>query len=369
MSIYLALGIAYTIPLIFLYIIRKGDLFGTGKFYFVIISLIWGSVAYVLAAHINPGLIDMGFATRAEVIRFFGPIIEETLKSLILIYLVQRADFNYVVDGAIYGFGAGIGFAIFENTEYIFGNQALAVTVAIARVFSTNLVHATGSGLIGVALSTNRAEKGKGRGLVGVLLGYLFSMGLHIGFNNLVNQGVALVFAIVIGITGVGLIYFVIRRGLNTQKEWLAEKLGQSASRVTQSEVNALSKIEDLDELLTPLRQQFGVEKAEKVKLMLSRQAEMGIKTKLLDTTFNENKKKEMGEIIVNLRAEMDVLRSEIGPYCMLFVREVYLSQDLNLWGSISSRIAESSTGQKGGGLWDRATSRVQSPKLEDEDQ
>jgi len=36
-----------------------------------------------------------------QMIRIVAPILEEFLKALILIYLVQRADFNYVVDGAI----------------------------------------------------------------------------------------------------------------------------------------------------------------------------------------------------------------------------------------------------------------------------
>jgi hypothetical protein len=96
---------------------------------------------------------------------------------------------------------------------------------------------------------------------------------------------------------------------------------------------------------------------------MLSKQAEIGIKTKLLDTTFNEAKKREMIRIIDDLRAEMEILRDQIGPYCMLFVRQVYLSQNMDLWGSIHARIAEASTGQKGGGLWDLASRRVAESK------
>jgi RsiW-degrading membrane proteinase PrsW (M82 family) len=62
----------------------------------------------LIAAQINPLIINMGWASREMVIRVIGPILEEVLKSLILIYLITRADFNYVVDGAVYGFGAGL---------------------------------------------------------------------------------------------------------------------------------------------------------------------------------------------------------------------------------------------------------------------
>jgi RsiW-degrading membrane proteinase PrsW (M82 family) len=365
--IYAALGIAFLIPLCFLYFINKRNLFDTGKLHFVIVSMVWGVIAYLIAARTNPFIIEAGWATREQVIRIAGPILEELLKSLILIYLVQRADFNYVVDGAVYGFGAGIGFAIIENFEYIVGNPEIAIIVAVARVFSTNLIHAAGSGVIGVVLSMLRAEKSKAKGWFWILGGYLFSMSFHMVFNTLVNTGVAVIFAIIFGGTGMGLIYLAIRRGLNIQKGFISEKLNE-LNRVTKNEVQALNRIDELNKLMKPLVLQFGQEKAEKVKTMLSKQAEIGIKTKLLDTTPSESKKREMNRIINNLHAEMEILRDEIGSYCMLFVRQVYLAQDMNLWGSINARVAEASTGQKGGGLWDRATSRVQSSKSQEDE-
>ena len=51
----------------------------------------------------------------------------------------------------------------------------------------------------------------------------------------------------------------------------------------------------------------------------------------------------------------------------MMFVRTVYLEQSEKVWDSINARVTAASTGQKGGGLWDRATERVkQSPPQDD---
>lgn len=361
MVIILALSIAFLIPPFFLYLIKTRDLFGTGKFHFVVLSMGWGVVAYLLAAQINPFIIEMGWASRLMVIRVVGPLLEEVLKSVILIYLITRADFNYVVDGAIYGFAAGIGFAMIENYEYVMGNAEIAIIVAVARVLSTNLIHAAGSGVIGVALSMWRAEKGA-KGWLWVLLGYVFSSGFHMLFNTMVSAGTAVIFAIIFGAAGFGLIYLAIRRGLNIQKEFISKQLGE-LNRVTKNEVRALNQIEELDKLLKPFADEFGREKAEMVKSMMGKQAEIAIKTEMLGSTFSASKKEEMHKIISRLHGEMENLRDQLGPYCMLVVRQVYLAQDMNLWGSIQNRIAESSTGQKGGGLWDRATSRVQSPK------
>jgi len=365
MMVTIALGIAYTVPLIFLLIVRRFDLFHTGKFYFIVVTVLWGAIAYLIAARINPALIDAGWVSRDQVIRFVAPILEELLKALILIYLVQRADFNYVVDGAIYGFGAGIGFAMFENHEYVLGHINVAFAIAIARVFSTNLVHATGSGVIGTALATRRADP-TWKSWVLILLGYAFSMAFHIGFNNMVSAGVFLVFAIVFGFIGLGLIWYAIKRGLNLQKIMFVQSL-TDINRTTKNEVKALTSIEKIDELLRPFESQFGRKKKELVKDMLSKQAELGIKTSLLDSASNENQKRDIEKIISDLQSDIGLIRGQIGSYCMMFVRMVYMDPEVKVFDSLTARIAESSTGQKGGGLWDRTSDKIKTAKSEEE--
>ena len=366
MVVSISLGIAFVVPLLFLLFLRKFDLYSTGKYSLNFVTILSGVIAYALAAQINPAMVNAGWVTWDQVIRVTAPIVEEILKAIILIYLVQRADFNYVVDGALYGFGAGIGFAIIENVEYVTGNPEIALTLAIARVFSTNLVHATGSGLIGTALAYRRGDSSwRGWGIV--LGGYAFSIVLHMVFNTMVNAGTFIAVAIIFGLTGMALIYFVIKRGMNTQKQWVGEKLG-AEDRVTKEETKAVTGIEKVvDELLKPFQDRFGSEKVPVVKDLLYKQAEIGIKRKLLDSTPSPTKRKEIEEIVLRLGREMEVLRKQIGVYPMMFVRTVYLDQDVKVWDTINARVAAASTGQKGGGLWDRATERVkQSPTQED---
>ncbi len=366
MALWIALFIAFAIPLLFLLVLSKFDLYKTGRIKFNVATLISGLVAYEIAAQINPAVVKMGWVTWDQVIRITAPIVEELLKGLILIYLVQRADFNYVVDGALYGFGAGIGFAIIENFEYVTGNPEIALSLALARVFSTNLIHATASGLIGTVLAYRRGDPGL-RGWAVVFGGYAFSIVLHMVFNTMVNAGAFVIVAVIFGLTGMTLIWFVIKRGMNTQKQWVGEKLG-SQDRVTKAETKAVTGIEKIvDELLKPFEDRFGNEKVPVVRDLLYKQAEIGIKRKLLDSTPSPTKRKEIEDIVLRLGREMELLRNQIGMYPMMFVRTVYLEQSEKVWDSINARVTAASTGQKGGGLWDRATERVkQSPPQDD---
>jgi RsiW-degrading membrane proteinase PrsW (M82 family) len=357
MLIYFALGVATLIPLVFLYGVQKLDKFGTGKMTFHVISLIFGVIAYLLAAQINPFLIEAGWASRSEVIRIYAPILEEILKSLILIYLIQRADFNFIVDGVIYGFGVGIGFAIIENYEYVLGHPEIALTVALARVFSTNLIHATSSGIISAGLSYRRSDV-SWKGWAVILLGYLFSIGFHIAFNTMVSLGTFLIFAVLFGAVGAALIWYVIRRGLNLQKLWVAEKLGV-ADRATKQETKVVSNIDAIHEILSPVEKRFGAQKASLVRNLIYKQAEIGIKRKLMETTPSENKRNEIDQIIAGLVQETNDLRNQVGAYCMMFVRTVYLEQDIQIWNLLNARVAAAGLGQKGGGLWDRVNARM----------
>src|SRR3972149_6820890 len=111
----IALAVAALIPLGFLYVVKTFDFYQTGSARFIVISGMWGIAAYVLIARINPALIDYGVFSKEALVRYAAPVLEEMLKGLVLLYLVRRPNFNYFLDGAIYGFAAGIGFAIFEN--------------------------------------------------------------------------------------------------------------------------------------------------------------------------------------------------------------------------------------------------------------
>lgn len=369
MILALSIVIALIVPVVFLFLLRTFDLHKTVKFTLNIFTLFCGLVAYLLAAQINPFIQANTGLGWDQIVRYVAPVVEELLKAAILIWLVNRADFNYVVDGALYGFGAGIGFAIIENVEYLQrASVEAALILAIARVFSTNLMHATSSGLIGTALAYHRGGENKKRGWIVILGGYVIAIVFHGVFNAMVNSSILLVFAIGYGVVGAGLIWFVIRNGMAAQKNWVGEKLGMQ-DRVTKEETRAVVSIETMVEtLIVPFQERFGEEKVPLVRELMYKQAEMGIKRKLLDATPSPTKRQEVEEIIQTLYGEMEVLRKQIGMYPMMFVREVYLGQEMQLWDRLTARIAEKGTGQKGGGLWDLATVKIKESKVKEDE-
>lgn len=360
--------IACVIPILFLLFLRKFDLLHTGKVWKNFATLGGGVVAYWIATQINPFIVNIGWATWDQVIRISAPIIEEILKALIILYLISRSDSNYVVDGAIYGFGAGVGFAVVENIEYIINNPQLAFAIAFARVFSTNLVHATGSGIIGIALAYQRGEKAQFSGIGFVLLGYILAISFHALFNTMVSAGTFLAAAIIYGFVGFGFIFYIIKRGLNIQKEWVAQTLGE-AERITQEEAKVIRYIETVDKVLQPIQQRFGIKKTQMMRALMFKQAEIGIKKKILESDTSEARKKETQKIIDTLLIEMEELRNKIGWNCMLLYRQVYSERALEVFSLLNARIAAAGPSQKGGGLWSTLADRMKQSTRQEENQ
>jgi len=364
MGMIFGLILAFTIPFAFLAIIYKLDFYQTGQFRFVLLSLVGGLAAYFIAVIVNRSMVSAGLTDWDAIVRYWAPILEEIFKGLFLLYLVRRAEFTYSVDGAVYGFSAGIGFAVIENYEYVSSDPAIALAVALQRVFSTNLIHASSSAAIGIALGLFRLEISKSRWLI-LITGIVLAMGQHMLFNNIISNGTYLVVAVGAGAFGLGFVWYAMIRGKNQAQNWIKEKLGMT-DRVTDGEVRVVNRIEDLDQILLPVAERFGAETASQVENLLFLQARLGIKRKTLDSFQNDEKmlqavQAEMSE----MQVQMEESRRAIGTYAMMFVRGTFTEEILSIWDQMQTKIQERSAetgGQKGGGLWSSLDNRVKQP-------
>lgn len=335
--------VALLIPAFSLWLVYKLDFYKTGEFKIILVSFFAGIIAFWLASQANRTTISQGWLERLDVIRYSAPIVEEILKGLILWYLVSRPRFTYFVEGAVYGFAAGIGFAIFENFQYIESAQSAGLTLALSRVVSTNLIHAAATSALGIFLGQARFERGWIRRIGVGLAGLLIAMSLHVGFNNLVTRvdsGLLLLYAAVCGLAGAGLIAFTIKRGLKTGKIWLEESLGM-ADRVTSGEAAVVTRMESVDDILEPLVERFGKKKANEIKDFLTKQARLGFMRKSVERLSDERMKRGTEEEIVKLREQVDIARRKVGSYAMLFLRHTFPEDSSPLWGRLELLIQE----------------------------
>jgi RsiW-degrading membrane proteinase PrsW (M82 family) len=337
----LAFLIAVAVPLLSLFAIYRLDLYKTGQFKIIWLSFSAGNLGLVGAVLINRAALDLGVA-RETVIVFMAPVVEEILKGLLLLALVRRPNFTYFVEGAIYGFAAGIGFAVAENFMYIAAAGSSGLGVAIGRVISTNLIHASATAVLGIALGLTRFRPA-GRQIGIGLAGLLTAMLLHIVYNNLLSNVhgsvlLMLINAAACGLGGAGIIVFAIRRGLKEEKAWIEETLGV-VDRVTRQEVAVVQHIENVQDILKPLAERFGSQKAAQIERFLFIQARLGILRKSLDKMTDERMKHSVEAQISQLRIEMDSARRQVGIHAMLYLRMTLPEDNSPVWVHLEEAI------------------------------
>jgi RsiW-degrading membrane proteinase PrsW (M82 family) len=167
----------------------------------------WGAgIAALTALIVNTANLEyvtmpaLGASTGEYVAATFGaPVVEETLKGLVLIGLLwrRRAEFDGPTDGLIYAGMVGLGFAMIENVGYYMnalvtperGGIALLGYTFVLRGLLSPLLHPIFTSMtgLGVAYSASR----KGGAPWAVALGLLAAMVLHGTWNGLSLYGTA----------------------------------------------------------------------------------------------------------------------------------------------------------------------------------
>ena len=355
----LAIVVAVSVPLLFLYLVRWLDLYASGSFRAIVICLLWGVTAFILAFQANTFALSLvGFGLLVTLV---APIIEEILKSLSLIYYVSRPDFTYFVDGAIYGFAVGTAFAVLENLLYLGRARSEAgLLVALSRAFSTSLMHGSASALVGVSLGRLRFGRGFSR-VASVLLGWAVAMALHITFNNVINRdqgSLTLLLAVIIGLGGVGLTAAFIFWGLSEERRWLRETLGLHVG-VSAGESAIVQQLDNLDPLLAPIGERFGADKRKQVEALLRLQAQLGLKRKVQEMTPDPKLRAEMGAQVTALRQEMDTVRRALGLYCMAYVRSILPPETEPLWAHLG-RTLETREASSARSVWSTLGDKIQ---------
>ena len=141
------------IPFIFLLSMFFFGLYSRRNFVWVLLSLIWGAASYGVFVLLEPKLAEM--AVSEQLIRIvFAPLFQQGLIAFGVFTILSWEKFDNLVDGAVYGMVAGVGYAAYENFANLL---SLLTTTNIpfisVQAVSVSLVYATASGIIGIAVT------------------------------------------------------------------------------------------------------------------------------------------------------------------------------------------------------------------------
>lgn len=229
----------------------------------LVLAFAWGAgVAALLAAVINTaGLIfitqpALGNSTGEYVSATFGaPVVEESLKGLILIILLwrRRQELDGPTDGIIYAAMVGLGFAMMENIGYyigalvrpqVGGAQLLGVTFVLRGVLSP-LAHPIFTSMTGLGVAYAATHR---NGRWAVPLGLAAAMLLHGLWNGLSAHGIgglALAYAILACVLAVLVGVIIADRRRIVRLIWRFLPAYEATGLVTEADLRMLSTLRE----------------------------------------------------------------------------------------------------------------------------
>ncbi|MBS0365525.1 MAG: PrsW family intramembrane metalloprotease [Proteobacteria bacterium] len=116
--------------------------------------------------------------------RFISPWIEESLKAVLLVFLIRTRRVGLPVDAGIAGFAIGTGFALIENIYYLAVRPDTDLPVQVIRGFGTAIMHG-GTAAILAMISNTLYERRPSQDIRFLIPGLLTAIALHTGYNYL----------------------------------------------------------------------------------------------------------------------------------------------------------------------------------------
>ncbi len=165
---------------IVLYHLDSHRLLGT---HFIVKMFIAGGVVAVTCSLVNGFAIDYLQTEFVDYTRYVAPIIEETLKASVLIYLFRANRIGFLIDAGILGFTVGAGFSFVENIYYLHLASDAHYGIWFVRGFGTAIMHGGATALFAI-IAQKLTERHLRQNPLLYLPGLTVAVVLHSIFNH-----------------------------------------------------------------------------------------------------------------------------------------------------------------------------------------
>lgn len=184
----------------------------------VLVAIAVGSLSTVLAYAANSRIIEALDLEMQFYSRYGAPIVEEILKAGYLVYLLKAKKVGFMVDGAIYGFAVGAGFAFVENIYYLQTVQNPNIVLWMIRGLGTAVMHGGTTAVFGI-IATHLTDRFPSRNMRVFVPGLVLAIVFHSFYNHFILSPV--LFTVVLLITLPLLITIVFERSEKATRNWL----------------------------------------------------------------------------------------------------------------------------------------------------
>lgn len=192
----------------------------------VLAMLVAGGVVAVVCYVLNGEIMSLLGMDLTHYSRWIAPMVEETLKASVVLWLFSTHRVGFLVDSVILGFAVGAGFAVVENFYYLYLVDNTTLGIWVVRGFGTAVMHG-GVVAIFAAVSQTLAERSVDVRPIHCLPGLLIAISVHSIFNHFFVSPVLSTVGVLVVLPA--LLYFAFQISEHRTHDWLEVDFDQDA--------------------------------------------------------------------------------------------------------------------------------------------
>ena len=287
-----------------------------------------GGLTAWLAMYLNGWLIaELGLELR-EYSRYAAPVVEESLKALVIVYLFRSSRIGFLVDAAIMGFAVGTGFALVENFYYLQIVGSANMVVWVVRGFGTAIMHGGVAAMFAI-ISQALTERQMRINPVYYLPGLAVAALLHSIFNHFLVAPVLQALGTMIVLPP--LLHLVFQRSAATLHRWLEIDFDADARLITMITSGEFSDTK-IGRFLDDLRSKFEGPVVVDMLCYLRVYTELAIRAKAALMARENGLELPVGERTREKFDELHFLEKSIGKTGCLAMKPFLLMERKDLW-------------------------------------
>jgi hypothetical protein len=261
-------------------------------------------------------------------VRYAAPIIEETLKILLVWRVLHQRQIGFAVDAAQVGFAVGTGFALIENMVYLFSIASHDITVWIVRGVGTAMLHG-GTTSIAAMVAKTVVDRSPDRLFRAIAAGWVPALIIHSAYNHLLFPPVASMLFLLIGLTL--LVSVVFEHSETATREWVGAGLDldlELLQVISSQDFHATRYGTYLQEL----RERFAGAVVVDMFCMLRLELELSVQVKALLLAREAGLKLRPHPDVAAGMRELELLRGSIGRTGLLALAPLHISSYRDQW-------------------------------------
>jgi hypothetical protein len=260
--------------------------------------------------------------------RYIAPVLEESIKAIYVLYLIQSKRIGFMVDAAIYGFALGAGFACIENIYYLQALNNPNLLLWVVRGFGTAIMHGGTMAIFGI-LAKNLSDRFPHKHVLMIMSPLGIAILIHSFFNHAFLPPI--LETIVLLLLLPTLLVIIFKHSEQSTRTWLGVGLDADMEILHVITEGNLSE-SNIGKYLHSLREQFPPEIIVDMLCLLRIHTELALRSKgvlmMREAGFSPNEDPE----IIEKFNELNYLEKTLGMTGKLAIAPCLHTTSKDLW-------------------------------------